>query len=510
MKDYSTLGLESPGKDDDSIIGCDPMPEGFDYNCMAYDELDGFSCAGDQDSVFAGGKETGCKSAATETLGNAFVDFEEAVGCNSTEAIENAFKCGEDGDDIVRYSIQCGDVDFDGNRSTQLNIRLAKKWMRLFTIGTVALALVIFSHKKSENTGYYSRASKYETAKAKKRGNGRVKIESRDYYDFDVIFEDGMHIEGPTVVGKYLYFASNKLGVFEYNLDNDHYKILVEADDEFVPHAVAYNRFNGKLVVCSTEDSGLGSVFEMNRDGSGFKDLAPDTVFNSPNDLVVSKDGIIWFTDPFWLRSSYPPPAGGTSGLWSINRHHQVTLEYDFGLAGQPNGIALAKDERKLYVSLTGRNMVEVFKVGRFEFTKGRTPVHYYDQLESYRRFCHGLALHPDGMKIKGDYILVAHGENYLQALLLDMEEEQEESESEDSNDYRKEKLPAFKISVKGDFKGIRNFAIDDSDDSIYMLSPDDVARITPKNDHYKRKKQDWPFSTYVYNQEGDDDYAYF
>ncbi len=67
---------------------------------------------------------------------------------------------------------------------------------------------------------------------------------------------------------------------------------------------------------------------------------------NSPNDLVYRSDGVLYFTDPpFGLPEGAEPPL--PSGVYRV-AGGTVTLE-STELEG-PNGIALAPDERHLYV----------------------------------------------------------------------------------------------------------------------------------------------------------------
>lgn len=77
---------------------------------------------------------------------------------------------------------------------------------------------------------------------------------------------------------------------------------------------------------------------------------------NSPNDIVVKKDGSIWFTDPLF----------GINGEWEGSRakpEQATTNVYRIGSDGSdgkmtaaitdlmnPNGLAFSPDEKKLYV----------------------------------------------------------------------------------------------------------------------------------------------------------------
>lgn len=75
---------------------------------------------------------------------------------------------------------------------------------------------------------------------------------------------------------------------------------------------------------------------------------------NSPNDVVVRTDGLIYFTDPTFGVSDEDRELELT-GVYRINADSSLTLLYeDFDL---PNGIAFSPDESNLYVadSQTGR-----------------------------------------------------------------------------------------------------------------------------------------------------------
>ena len=86
---------------------------------------------------------------------------------------------------------------------------------------------------------------------------------------------------------------------------------------------------------------------------------------NSPNDIVVRKDGAIYFTDPSYGR------AGGTGvvrepeldfrGLYRIEGDGGLTLlASDFDM---PNGLAFTPDHRSLYVADTPRMHIRKFAI---------------------------------------------------------------------------------------------------------------------------------------------------
>ncbi|MFT4249080.1 MAG: SMP-30/gluconolactonase/LRE family protein [Pseudomonas sp.] len=74
--------------------------------------------------------------------------------------------------------------------------------------------------------------------------------------------------------------------------------------------------------------------------------------FNSPNDVVRRRDGVVFFTDPpYGLKDGNDSPVKQLpfNGVYRLDADGRVQL-LDDGL-GFPNGIALSPDERTLYVS---------------------------------------------------------------------------------------------------------------------------------------------------------------
>ena len=74
---------------------------------------------------------------------------------------------------------------------------------------------------------------------------------------------------------------------------------------------------------------------------------------NSPNDITVSSDGSIWFTDPpFQIANSYDGEKAEQElehqGVYRITPDGELTLAIE-DLQG-PNGLAFSPDEKRLYV----------------------------------------------------------------------------------------------------------------------------------------------------------------
>lgn len=73
--------------------------------------------------------------------------------------------------------------------------------------------------------------------------------------------------------------------------------------------------------------------------------------FNSPNDLTISKLGVIYFTDPAWgLEEQENDPSKDLSyqGIFMIKNNRATMIESSLT---SPNGIALSPDNKFLYVS---------------------------------------------------------------------------------------------------------------------------------------------------------------
>ncbi len=102
----------------------------------------------------------------------------------------------------------------------------------------------------------------------------------------------------------------------------------------------------GRLYAC---EGGSGRLTRTENDGqiTVLSDQFGTTRFNSPNDLALSRDGQIYFTDPFFgNRSSQPQPVTGVYRIAPDGQVHLANGDFD-----RPNGIALSPDERILYVT---------------------------------------------------------------------------------------------------------------------------------------------------------------
>ena len=112
------------------------------------------------------------------------------------------------------------------------------------------------------------------------------------------------------------------------------------------------------------------TIFRLEHDGT-WKTLADKwqgKKFNSPNDIVVSSDGSIWFTDP----------PGGTLNVGMVGPDMQRYLDtqpvFRISPDGElsvvtedfvyPNGLCFSPDEKILYVNCSRERLIRAYDVG--------------------------------------------------------------------------------------------------------------------------------------------------
>src|SRR5277367_6659043 len=89
---------------------------------------------------------------------------------------------------------------------------------------------------------------------------------------------------------------------------------------------------------------------------------------NSPNDVCVRSDGLIYFTDPYYGRMPgygvERPRQLGVQGVYRVPPGGGAPqLLVDRLLFDQPNGLCFSPDEKRLYVNDTVQTLIRVFDV---------------------------------------------------------------------------------------------------------------------------------------------------
>lgn len=115
--------------------------------------------------------------------------------------------------------------------------------------------------------------------------------------------------------------------------------------------------------------------------------------FNSPNDIVVRRDGVIFFTDPpYGLEGGMANSALGYSGVYAVEPETGVVtlVSRDFN---KPNGLCFSPDEQVLYVADTEGSAAASEKPGSIRaFRTGKSGASEGDRLFCQLPF-------PDGIK---------------------------------------------------------------------------------------------------------------
>jgi gluconolactonase len=122
----------------------------------------------------------------------------------------------------------------------------------------------------------------------------------------------------------------------------------------------------GRLISCEQGDR---RVTRLEHDGSTtvLADRFDGSRFNSPNDVVETSDGSIWFTDPsYGIDSDYE----GIAARSELDGCHVYRLDPDSGdvtvVANdfeRPNGLAFSADEKHVYIVDSRRKHIRRFSV---------------------------------------------------------------------------------------------------------------------------------------------------
>jgi gluconolactonase len=171
------------------------------------------------------------------------------------------------------------------------------------------------------------------------------------------LWTGGRWLEGPAwfAGGRYLIFSdipNNRLLRFD---DTDGSVSVFRAPSNYANGNTADSQ--GRLVTCEhltrrvtrTEHDGSLTVLAGSSDGRSL---------NSPNDVVATADGTVWFTDPtYGIDSDYEGKTGlretRSNCLYCVRpgTKDAIAVMSDFV---QPNGLAFSPDGQTLYVSDTG------------------------------------------------------------------------------------------------------------------------------------------------------------
>lgn len=111
---------------------------------------------------------------------------------------------------------------------------------------------------------------------------------------------------------------------------------------------------NGNLLIAQHGDRRIAKINTPLNEGKPFEtvvDRYQGMRFHSPNDLVLSRNGSLFFTDPPYGLSGDNDPLREIpyNGLFRLDPNGTVSLVY--GKLSRPNGLAFSRDESLLYVA---------------------------------------------------------------------------------------------------------------------------------------------------------------
>ena len=160
----------------------------------------------------------------------------------------------------------------------------------------------------------------------------------------------------------------------------------------------------GRLLIANSGGRSIDRVDLVTRRREVVVDRYQGKRFNSPNDMHVTRDGTLYFTDP-----PYGLTEGDTSPLkeMSVNGVYRLrpggVVELLEGGLTRPNGIALSPDETRLYVSVSDEAAPRIMVYDLD--TKGVRNARVL--LDAKAMKARGGAGLPDGMKVAWDGTLV-------------------------------------------------------------------------------------------------------
>ncbi len=222
----------------------------------------------------------------------------------------------------------------------------------------------------------FSSASTAERVVATDAHEGPVHVESEHALYFTT--------SRPTVAIRRLDLGSGELTTVRSNANNANGMTLGQ---------------DGRLIVCEqgshTEPARIAALDPHTGASETLVDHWHGLPLNSPNDVVVARDGSIWFTDPsYGYRQRFRPRPVLPDRVYRLDPRSGELWTVADGL-DKPNGLAFSPDESVLYVGDNGR----AHRLLAFGVRDGF--------LNNPRPFADLSRQHPDGVKVD------AHGRVY-------------------------------------------------------------------------------------------------
>jgi len=191
--------------------------------------------------------------------------------------------------------------------------------------------------------------------------------------DVPAIVNNGGFLEGPVWVGGALYLSQlsfenttpykNPSKILKYTPGSGFEPLIGDSGS----NGLAVNGA-GQLVSANHKVGGL-VLFDIAPEATGVPVVTDTPRFNSPNDLTMSSDGHIYFTDPTHQAASQTKDS---NDVYHVNPEGVITA-YEIAFE-QPNGISLSPDGNALYVGGSGGGGVIKYAVAANGSLSGPTP----------------------------------------------------------------------------------------------------------------------------------------
>jgi sugar lactone lactonase YvrE len=159
------------------------------------------------------------------------------------------------------------------------------------------------------------------------------------------------NIEGPAVDEKGRLFVVNyqKDGTIGLVNADGTVELFVTLPDKSIGNSIQFNNAGNMLVADFTGHN----ILEVNSNTREVSVYCHDDRFNQPNDICISKKGIVFASDPNWQKQN--------GKLWRIGPDRKAVLLKDE--MGTTNGICLSPDNKTLYVNESIQRRIWAFDV---------------------------------------------------------------------------------------------------------------------------------------------------
>jgi gluconolactonase len=185
-----------------------------------------------------------------------------------------------------------------------------------------------------------------------------------------------------------LYFTTQRPDVAIRRLELGSGRVTTVRANANVANGMALDA-TGRLVVCEQHPAAITRFDPASGTVETLVDSYDGKPLNSPNDVVVRRDGTIWFTDPSYghLQGFRPRPEL-PDAVYRYARGEVTMVADGFD---KPNGLAFSPDEDVLYVGDNGAPR----QIVAFDVADGR--------LTRRRAVARSTPEHPDGLKVDGE-----------------------------------------------------------------------------------------------------------